>query len=142
MLVSRRQWGSGCIAQLSWIGRAQKEQGDPDAAFLFYWIAFNAAYADENNAETPLSERSQFDDLLRQIVRLDEEGRLHAAIWNRFQGPVRKLLENRYVFRPFWLNENGVSGNEDWKRKFIASADAVRRSMMDRDTARVLFHIF
>ena len=31
---------------ISWIGRAELVGDDHDASFLFYWIAFNAAYAD------------------------------------------------------------------------------------------------
>ncbi len=127
---------------ISWIGRAQKEIDDPDAAFLFFWIAFNAAYADEQDAETPLGERRQFAELLRRVVRLDGSARLHAAVSQRFQGPIRKLLENRYVFRPFWLNANGIVGGEDWQKQFAASANAVRRSMVDNDTARVLLVVF
>jgi hypothetical protein len=127
---------------ISWIGRAQKESDDPDAAFLFFWIAFNAAYADERDAETPVGERRQFADLLRQIVRLDNTGRLHAAVSQRFPGPIRKLLENRYVFRPFWLNTNGVAGYEDWQKQFVASANLIRRSLIDNDTARVLHIVF
>ena len=127
---------------ISWVGRSQKEVDDPDAAFLFAWIAFNAAYADEGTVDTPVGERRQFADLLRLIVRLDTTGRLHAAVWQRFQGPVRKLMENRFVFRPFWLNTNGVAGNADWQKQFAASANAIRRSMMDNDTARVLHIVF
>lgn len=126
---------------ISWIGRAEVERGDPDAAFLFLWIAFNAAYADEREAEAPISERSQFADLLRRIVKLDTRGRLHRAIWDKFQGPVRKLLENRYVFRPFWLNMNG-SATTDWQAMFLSSANEARRSMMDEDTAKVLLIVF
>ena len=32
---------------ISWLARAEVEDGDPDARFLFLWIAFNAAYAHE-----------------------------------------------------------------------------------------------
>ncbi len=32
---------------LSWLQRAEQEQGDDDARFIFLWIAFNAAYAHE-----------------------------------------------------------------------------------------------
>jgi hypothetical protein len=127
---------------ISWIGRAQKETDDPDAAFLFFWIAFNAAYADERDADTPVGERRQFAELLRKIVHLDRSGRLHAAVSQRFHGPIRKLLENRYVFRPFWLNTNGIAGNEDWQKQFVASANLIRRSMIDNDTARVLHIVF
>ena len=31
---------------LSWVQRAEKELEDPDASFIFYWIAFNSIYAD------------------------------------------------------------------------------------------------
>ena len=29
---------------ISWIERAEQEADDADAAFVFYWIAFNSAY--------------------------------------------------------------------------------------------------
>ena len=35
---------------ISWIGRAEACGGDDDARFIFLWIAFNAAYADENGS--------------------------------------------------------------------------------------------
>lgn len=128
---------------ISWIGRAERETGDPDAAFLFLWIAFNAAYADETDlTETPLGERARFAELLRRIVALDDRARLHSAVWQRFRGPVRTLLTNRYIFRPFWLNLNAQPGHEDWLRKFRDSAERFKRAMVDKDTARVLSIVF
>lgn len=32
---------------ISWLARAEQETEDPDAAFIFHWIALNAAYAHE-----------------------------------------------------------------------------------------------
>jgi hypothetical protein len=32
---------------LSWLNRAEQEPDDHDARFIFLWIAFNAAYAQE-----------------------------------------------------------------------------------------------
>ena len=32
---------------LSWLDRAEKETEDIDAKFIFLWVAFNAAYANE-----------------------------------------------------------------------------------------------
>ncbi|WP_234869533.1 HEPN domain-containing protein [Alitabrizicola rongguiensis] len=122
---------------ISWIGRAQSEPDDPDAAFLFYWIAFNAAYADDQDADTPISERTRFASVLRQIVRLDTSATLQGAVAQRFQGPIRKLLENRYVFRPFWLNVNWGS-DADCQRAFRSSAMEARQSMIDNDVARIL----
>ena len=81
---------------ISWIGRAEREVDDPDARFLFLWIAFNAAYADETDADDMQpGERSQFRDLLERLVALDTPGRLHGVVWREFQGSVRTLLENR-----------------------------------------------
>lgn len=37
------------------------------------------------------------------------------AIRERFAGPVRIFLENRYVFRPFWEHHN------DWGKAVQAS---------------------
>ena len=51
---------------ISWIGRAEAA-GDDDARFLFLWIGFNAAYADEEelrNAAAP--ERDAFKEFLRE----------------------------------------------------------------------------
>ena len=68
-----------------------------------------------------------------QIVRLDASGRLQNAVAQKFQGPIRKLLENKYVFRPFWMNMNGGGG--DWQKAFRSSALDVRQSMIDKDVA-------
>ena len=53
---------------LSWLKRAEKETDDDDAAFIFYWIAFNAAYAKDRPRDLEMTERSPlrrltFDDL-------------------------------------------------------------------------------
>ena len=129
---------------ISWIGKAEQSKSDPDAAFLFYWIAFNAAYADETDVATdaPLGERSQFVEFLTRLVKLDQQGQLHDALWLKFRGPVAKLMENRYVYRPFWLNQNEVPGHEDWARKFRSSAEHFVRAMADKQTARVLTLVF
>ena len=87
---------------LSWIGRAEKEigQGDLDAAFIFYWIALNAAFA-EGRRES----RYQLGALkkyLDKIIELDVRQDVYNLIWKEFHGPIRILLDNEYVFQPFW----------------------------------------
>ena len=88
---------------LSWLGRAEQETSDRAAAFLFLWIAFNAAYADERDvlSERVQGERGAFAQIFGQLVPLDPDARLYAFVWNRFSGPIRLLLENRYDFGPF-----------------------------------------
>ena len=129
---------------ISWVGRAEQEKQDYDAAFIFLWIAFNSAYAGEaeEDSERSLGERQQFIDLIDRLVERDEDGRLYTAVWGRFRGPIATLMENRFVYRPFWLNQNGIPGNENWAKRFKSSAERFVRSMADKDTAYVLREVF
>lgn len=44
---------------ISWIGRAEACGTDDDAKFIFLWIAFNAAYADERPLPRPVDRRGR-----------------------------------------------------------------------------------
>ncbi len=85
---------------ISWLNRAEQEADDPDARFLFLWIAFNAAYAKEFGFEH--SERDQTRFFFTQLLAIDPQRRLHDALYRQFTGPIRTLVENRFVFEPFW----------------------------------------
>jgi hypothetical protein len=128
---------------ISWIGRAEREEGDPDAAFVFLWIGFNAAYADEADTEqgVSLGDRQQFVEFIDRLVALDDFGRLHAAIWGEFRGPVARIMENRFVYRPFWQNLNAPM-DEDWAKRWKRSAERFVRAMADRQIAKVLRELF
>ena len=127
---------------ISWIGRAE-DAGDDDARFIFLWIGFNAAYADEEelqNAAPP--ERDAFNDFFRRVVALDAGRRIYDAIWNNFSGPIRVLLDNKFVFSPFWKHHNGLAGFEDWEERFRASERRFLRALRSRDTVLVLRLVF
>ena len=49
------------------------------------------------------------------MVRLDTERRIYDKICEGFAGPIRVLMQNKYVFNPFWQHHNGIDGNEDWE---------------------------
>lgn len=124
---------------ISWVGRAEKDGDDLDAAFLFYWISFNAAYADERDAQ---SERDMFNWLFTQLTELDPENRLYSAVWNRFTGPIRLFLENQYVFSPFWSHHNGHPGFEDWQDRFDRARSAFHRALGEQRTVDILSMLF
>lgn len=127
---------------ISWIGRAEKETEDLDAAFIFYWIAFNAAYAADIGAESGGTERSSFGSYFGKLIGLDRENRIYAEIWNRFPGPIRMLLDNKFVFQPFWNHKNGVPGYEDWDASFATSRELSLKALARNDTERVLSIVF
>ncbi|GAU83916.1 HEPN domain-containing protein [Bosea sp. BIWAKO-01] len=128
---------------ISWIGRAEACGDDDDARFIFLWIAFNAAYADEREFQSfPQGERAAFLDFFGRLTALDAERRIYKAIWQRFPGPVRLLMENRYVFNPFWQHHNGIEGFEDWEGRLRGSARAFMQAFQTGHSARVLSFVF
>lgn len=128
---------------ISWIGRAEASGDDADARFGFLWIAFNAAYADETEFQrAPPGERAAFVGYFGRLVALDREKRIYNALWRRFSGPVRVLMDNRFVFNSFWQHQNGIAGNADWEARFAAGAVAFNKAFERGDTVRVLTMVF
>ena len=127
---------------LSWLGRAEMAGEDLDASFIFYWISFNAAYADELNETTFTGERSAFEDFFRKITELDKSGLIYDVIWQKFSQSVRLLLNNKYVFQPFWKFHNHVPGYEDWEKRFDGSKKRIAIALSRQDTVLILTTLF
>jgi hypothetical protein len=126
---------------LSWLGRAEEEKDDLDVRFVLLWIGFNAAYAGDVNSEIA-SERGAFREYFEVMVSLDHGNRIYNSVWDRFSHEVRVLLNNRYVFTPFWQHHNGVAGYEDWADRLAAAQRAIASAMATKDTPRILSVIF
>lgn len=92
---------------LSWMDAAQNKETPEDMRFIAWWISFNACYAIHQDAETPLPERTLFVKFLERLHQLDEKQAIYGMLWNKFAGPVRLLIENQYVYRPFWEAHHG-----------------------------------
>ena len=126
---------------LSWLQRAEQETNDDDVRFILLWIGFNAAYAADLRTYQQ-GERVVFADYFRALIDLDAEGRIQALIWDRFSREIGLLLENKYVFAPFWSHHNGVTGYDDWERRLAESQAVSRRALARRDTCTVLSVVF
>ena len=124
---------------ISWVGRAEQEEEDPAAAFLFFWIAFNAAYGGERS---DFGERDAFETFFHRLCRLDGAHRIYDIVWREFPGPIRLYLENRYVFAPFWAHIHGESDASDWDDRFAASKRRFYKALKERDTVTVLSLLF
>jgi len=125
---------------LSWLDRAERCEDD-DGRFVFLWIAFNAAYANETG-EIRITETERFGQFLERLVELDAPGRLASVIWDQYPGPIRVLLENRHVFQPFWDHLNKLPGADDWEERFRRANQAANRALARHDTGTVLGVIF
>jgi len=55
---------------LSWLQRAEMADDDFDAAFIFYWIAFNASYAEIEPGGPPKNVRNSFEKYFKKSYLL------------------------------------------------------------------------
>lgn len=127
---------------LSCLQRAELADGDDDIVFICYWISFNAAYADELTDTTVHGECSAFDEYFAQLAALDTESRIYTVIWDKYPQSIRLLLENQYVFQPFWKYHNGTPGYEDWAVRFQRSKRAIQRALTEKNTKLILSTLF
>jgi len=120
---------------LSWLDRAERCKDD-DGRFVFLWIAFNAAYANETG-EYRFPETQRFQDFLKRLVELDKQGRLSGVIWEQYPGPIRVLLGNKFVYQPYWDHLNLLPDSEDWAERFERANQAASRALATHDTGKV-----
>ena len=140
----------------SWLERAEREMRkecpDYDAAFIFCWIAFNAAYAEMRVAgKEQNGERDAFDKYFDMIISLDINRTIYGAIWRKlreFSDAIKDLVSNKYVFERFWDYHNVQPGHTGWKHQFKEDQKLVRRAFQGRhprstrDTKVVLSILF
>lgn len=125
---------------ISWLARAE-QCDDMDGRFVFLWISFNAAYSNELG-DISMAESEQFRRFLKKLVELDEQHTLYNAIWQKYTSAIRVLLDNQYVYQPFWNHHNRISGFSEWEKHFKASKQAVNIALANKETAVVLGIIF
>ena len=127
---------------VSWLERAEQEKDDPDAAFIFYWISFNAAYATDLDFAESESEARQFNDYFQQVVALDENRLIYNAVYDRFSDSILLLMDNQFVFQPFWKYQNRVPGYADWAQRFQSTQSRIYEARNRQDTGMILDTLF
>ncbi len=121
---------------ISWLTRAEQETDDPDARYIFLWIAFNAAYASEFGFEQ--AERQRVKQFIDKLLGLDAENKLHHALFSQFSGPIRMLVENKHVFEPFWRALREHDGSGAWEASFVSSKKVAMKALMGTETGTLL----
>ncbi len=101
----------------SWLSRAEAEMrdepGDPGAAQRFFV----------------------------KVCRLDRERVVYDAIWSRFSGPIRLLLDNPYVYKRYWMDRNKPGGG-GWQARFAARKERTHHALARQDTYAILCELF
>lgn len=130
---------------ISWIGRAEKAsaEDDPDAAFIFYWIAFNAIYTGESPfRKEHVTERDIYKEFFTTIIRLDRDDLIFNAIWSRYSASIRVILKNKFVFAPYWKYVNNEPGSEAWEYQFDKQNKRILKAIQHQDTRLILSILF
>lgn len=108
---------------LSWLKAAEEQEKNQDLRLICLWVAANSLYAMDEASFEALPERERFADFVDRLVQLDENTKLYHLLWNKFSGPVRLLIENKFIYSPFWSYQRGET--RDWEKGFQQSiADA------------------
>ena len=135
------------VRAISWLKTAQSRiqgedrENDWDMGFIALWIAFNAAYAKKlGNIDTP--ERNSFRHFLQIVCDLDTQKVLYKLVWDKYSSSIRLLLDNKFVFFPFWQYKSGEISEEEWLRRFERNKTDAHKDLANQDTAGVLNAVF
>jgi hypothetical protein len=123
-------------ARLEQRRRAEQEPDDHDARFIFLWIAFNAAYAQEFPNRRDFSETRLLLKFLNRLIDADRENLLYDLVWNRYPTSIRLLMDNRFVYQPYWDHVNGHISEAEWQERFDRSRASARRALGEMRTKK------
>lgn len=124
---------------LSWLKKAEQES-DLDMQFVALWVAFNAAYAKE--LDERIGDRANFNEFLLKICALDEEKRVYNLAWTTFSQSIRMLLDNQFVFQPFWDLHNGKISETDYIKAQMQERERFLSALERQKTERILDVMF
>lgn len=127
---------------LSWLDRAEKADEDLDAKFIFLWISFNACYAVDIDQQYRELEKVQFNHFFEKIVNLDSEQLIYKQLWQTFSTTIRILLDNPFVFQPFWDFHNGRISESEWTERFKNAKAKAGYALANQDAVEVLSVLF
>lgn len=125
----------------SWI-KCSERFNDSELRFIFLWIAFNAAYSSKDAKDTGILARVEFREYFRELVDLDKEDLIYNAVWDNFHDIFWTLIDNKYLYEPYWDHYNGAGVAGEWRSGFKGIKGAFESAFRNQDTAKILGFIF
>ena len=125
---------------LSWLNSAEQAT-DVDIRFIALWISFNAAYGVDNELERS-STGEQYNQFINKIIELDHEQLIYPLIWQQFTNSIRLILDNKYIYQPFWNQQNGQANFNHWEDSFKTAKIVSQKMLMSQDSAGLLSVVF
>ena len=104
---------------LSWLHRAE-QCDDDDGAFVFLWVAFNAAYGNEIKLDESNSQKSSHKTFIERLIGCDKNNQL-GRVCVAFDTAISKLLINEYAYAGYWKCKRGELTRQQWRNEFDES---------------------
>jgi hypothetical protein len=125
---------------IKWLGRSEQETDDADARFIFLWIAFNAAYARLFGNEA--SEREHQRTFFATLLSVDTTQSIQALLHREFPGLIRNLIQNKFLYEPFWKALRDHDASDAWKIRFADDTKKALTTLLSNETLDTLIIIF
>ncbi len=123
---------------LSWLDRAEREGNDPDAAFIFYWIAFNAAYSGNTAGE-----RMAFKVYFGKMLVLRNGSVIFSEMSSKFAEAIPKFIPNQFVFPDFWTDGTFRQADPQvWKPSLDKSKNRFNEAIDNHNVGDILEELF
>ncbi|MGR5176867.1 hypothetical protein ACPV4B_19205 [Vibrio parahaemolyticus] len=126
---------------LSWLNKAE-QCTDDDSRFIFLWIAFNSAYAQEFEQRHCYGEQGLYGEFLNKLISCDKQEKLPHLVWSEYSNTIRIILDNEFILQPYWDFHAGRINEEDWKNARSKAKTAANKALSHGDTAKVLSIVF
>jgi len=121
---------------ISWLRCAEQHaEGDEDVSFIALWVAFNACYAIDHGGDDR-GFWNDFREFAAKLVRLDGEEHIYNCLWFNFSNFVRLLIDNQWVFEPFWRSQR--RGDETWRKAFEEEKKIAYRALANNDVPSLM----
>ena len=125
---------------LSWLDKSE-QCDDLDTQFITLWIAFNAAYANEIHDRATFPEVRLQAQFIKRICGMDKADDLYNLIWSDYTTSIRALLNNKFIYQPFWDFHNQKISEEEWGKRFYNANESVKRALSRKSTSTMLLVI-
>ena len=93
--------------------------------------------------------RFKVKNFIDRLCALDTQHSLSDLVWKEFTSSIRILLNNKFVFQPFWQYQNNkhlatdnVPADEHWQAAFKKANAAANKALGQKNTEKVLSVIF
>lgn len=128
---------------LSWYKKAQEcSKEDMDEKFIFLWIAFNAAYAQEFEQKSDFGEKGLYSQFFKKIVELDQNKILSDIVWHKYPSAIRLTLDNEFILEAYWKYQRGEMTETQWKQSKRDSNQQAHSALANCNIEQVLRIVF